>query len=973
MGNICRSAKNNLSSRQRPIHNTERSKPINNWDVNDVFEWLSRVDDGALEELARKFRTNKIRGSILHHMKEVQLVEMNVVLGDRILFEKRKIELFQKYNYIPTLHHELTEDNLNKLMDRDMMSTNAFEIDACSRCSGHSAHSSVHNNRDKVETNDPEIVNKHYWEPQHPPMPYKHPPMPYKHPPTVRNGANTCISHHITTDITCINTMETSKKEVAKSEDNINCSRGGDSDDNDELIDVSDLDYDSLANVDHKQLYNALIDQNIIFDSLMKVYSNEQQSYIDVASILTKHNLYFVSAQNYQIWQEFETRTKIAQLVKNEHQIIDKETAINLRVNLDIVDNEKFGILRRISKINSRILNFLMGRTNKEIQLNIILNENTMESLPSLFYLNKKDMVKDVNYVEIENVDIIESKYMDEFMTYVFDDIAWIDEEYKYNSKIVTLQNYQSNGVIDKLNQRKNSFCKMFCIKNHKTIKCSVYNGHKVESNHNHNRFIDFQNNICPYEIHLLDFTDLQNCFTLNNVTCELKSNNLRHEWITHLDYILHINECKNDCNFPNQNEKQFASRMDDFDDAKSEFTGNINFVFGEYLNYWALGYKNSVKPNYNTLKQELLQNKYATLTSKEYYKLYELCTKYSVQNIKAHDVGVNNKNFDVAKGSSITINHIISLKLYTDFGEITLEYKKHCRRYNKDEPLNILIRRNSEIAHWCRYLKESCTFYGQLMEKNMVVYTGLNAKLLFDSLQTHFECPISTTTEISVAQLFSDGDGIMLTLKRANPKTRFFDVSQLSQFSHEEERLFTGASLRICDIYIDCKHSDNFVSAIGMFEQIICGKFIDGGIEIQNKLYSLVSCVIEQITFVDTLQQTVAGCYHFLQQEEYDTDSIINDFIDRYQNQCSSNIAGKIMKRTSIVAAITFINDYKPLNQYIIELFKHFVNKIQSGNEIWVNFFELEKIKNIKLKNALQKYITTTSAKSVQQYEWHI
>eukprot|EP01084_Bolivina_argentea_P079036 143431_1 len=896
MGNICRSAKNNLSSRQRPIHNTERSKPINNWDVNDVFEWLSRVDDGALEELARKFRTNKIRGSILHHMKEVQLVEMNVVLGDRILFEKRKIELFQKYNYIPTLHHELTEDNLNKLMDRDMMSTNAFEIDACSRCSGHSAHSSVHNNRDKVETNDPEIVNKHYWEPQHPPMPYKHPPMPYKHPPTVRNGANTCISHHITTDITCINTMETSKKEVAKSEDNINCSRGGDSDDNDELIDVSDLDYDSLANVDHKQLYNALIDQNIIFDSLMKVYSNEQQSYIDVASILTKHNLYFVSAQNYQIWQEFETRTKIAQLVKNEHQIIDKETAINLRVNLDIVDNERFGILRRISKIDSKILNFLMRRTKKEIQLNIILNENTMESLPSLFYLNKKDMVKDVNYVEIENVDIIESKYMDEFMTYVFDDIAWIDEEYKYNSKIVTLQSYHSNAIINKLNDRKKSFCKKYSIKNHKTIKCSVYNGHKVKRNQNHNKVIDFQNNIHVYQIQPLDLEDLKNCFTLNNLTCQLKSNNLRHQWMTHIDYITHINKCQNDNNKDEELNVNTIESMNTINNSiNSESSDDVNFVFGEYLNYWVSGYENSVTPKYHTLKQELLQNKHAKLSLKEYYQLYKACTIYSIENIKAHDVGVNNQEFDVQKGSSITINHIISLKLYTDYGHITLEYKKHCRRYNKDEPLQDLIQRNSEVAHWCRYLKESCTFYGQPMDKNMVVYTGLNTTFVFDSLKTHFECPISTTAEFSVAQQFGHG-GIILKLKRANPKTRFFDVSQLSQFEHEEERLFTGASLRICNIYINLKQSDNFVSAIGMFEQIISGQFIDGGIETQNKLYSLVSCVMEHTTFIDTFMQCVTQSYqstnvdmmHFLQQEEYDTDSIITDFIHLYQRQCS-------------------------------------------------------------------------------------
>ena len=75
------------------------------------------------------------------------------------------------------------------------------------------------------------------------------------------------------------------------------------------------------------------------------------------------------------------------------------------------------------------------------------------------------------------------------------------------------------------------------------------------------------------------------------------------------------------------------------------------------------------------------------------------------------------------------------------------------------------LSSKNSQIAHWCRYLKEACMFYGQSM-KNKTFYTGLNPKLLFKSLKQHFECPISTTTEISVAEQFCDGDGIILKLK---------------------------------------------------------------------------------------------------------------------------------------------------------------------------------------------------------------
>ncbi len=88
--------KNNFAADERPVRNTERSnlitssKPIDKWDVQDVFNWLSHIDDDALHELAVKFRKNKICGCILDNVKEVQLVEMDVALGDRMLFNQKK-------------------------------------------------------------------------------------------------------------------------------------------------------------------------------------------------------------------------------------------------------------------------------------------------------------------------------------------------------------------------------------------------------------------------------------------------------------------------------------------------------------------------------------------------------------------------------------------------------------------------------------------------------------------------------------------------------------------------------------------------------------------------------------------------------------------------------------------------------------------------------------------------------------------
>jgi len=107
-------------------------------------------------------------------------------------------------------------------------------------------------------------------------------------------------------------------------------------------------------------------------------------------------------------------------------------------------------------------------------------------------------------------------------------------------------------------------------------------------------------------------------------------------------------------------------------------------------------------------------------------------------------------------------------LKLYIDYENVQREF----RRLNQQETLKNFINRNSKIDHWCRYLKESCTFYGTLMRVTDRVWSGLNHYLMFDSLQQYFECPLSTSSNASVAANHVE-NGIILLLKRANSKTR--------------------------------------------------------------------------------------------------------------------------------------------------------------------------------------------------------
>eukprot|EP01084_Bolivina_argentea_P231209 389952_1 len=198
-------------------------------------------------------------------------------------------------------------------------------------------------------------------------------------------------------------------------------------------------------------------------------------------------------------------------------------------------------------------------------------------------------------------------------------------------------------------------------------------------------------------------------------------------------------------------------------------------------------------------------------------------------------------------------------------------------------------------------------------MSKTLTLYCGLNKMLLFDSLEQHFQCPISTTVNPSIANGFGSG-GIMLQLKRANSKTRYFDVSWLSVHKSEKERLIMGSSLKIHDIYIRVKSTKKYVNAIRLLEQLTTGKFIDTTDESEKELYFLIKTYLEQ-----------------------------ND-TDDYQLK------------------------------YIKALFENMLNRILI-NVIWMNENELTKIKHTKLRQWINKIsnITSTTINFVLQLDWRI
>eukprot|EP01084_Bolivina_argentea_P259257 437398_1 len=498
---------------------------------------------------------------------------------------------------------------------------------------------------------------------------------------------------------------------------------------------------DVLSPINDEKQDADILNEEIVYSSLIKTYKPTTETYIDVACILTPKQLYFASAMNYKIWAQLRDRTKINEIIneqnKNNDLKIDKEAALQLTHNLDLISDT--------CNLHT-ITDYFEEKTKDQIKKSILLNTNPIKSITDLFkQINTKD-VKCVKQVKISRFysENIQENIKDELLRYIFNGIEFSDAQRLNDSLIITLQSYHSNTKLNDWRKRTNDYLSTSNINKlsflNNEIKLSSYRGDKAEYVHSELRVVDLS---------IFDMVGVAEVYKnaygfiitggKHELLCALNSNNIRHEWITHLDYAVlrhkkHATFYHLDLgNIPQIPDKLVNSVTNTENDSKTDEL-ITRFSFGVYLNYWEDGFENSVLPIYQTLKDELLNNTIERLSVDNYYQLYEECLqlmKEKGHNIKAHNIGINNAKFNIPEGTSITINHLISLKLYTDFGTIQNEFKKHCRKHYKNESINSFIKRNSQIAHWCRYLKESCTFYGKLMSKKRYLLLWIEQKFI--------------------------------------------------------------------------------------------------------------------------------------------------------------------------------------------------------------------------------------------------
>eukprot|EP01084_Bolivina_argentea_P241872 405900_1 len=116
---------------------------------------------------------------------------------------------------------------------------------------------------------------------------------------------------------------------------------------------------------------------------------------------------------NYHIWMDMKDRTKIDEVVYEDHAIISKVDAEKLSKNLDITDDQKIN--------QTQVVTYFIGKSKYRIKLDILLNPDAIDCITSIF--------KSVKYVQIQNIECICSSLIDKFMNFVFEKIPLIEQD----------------------------------------------------------------------------------------------------------------------------------------------------------------------------------------------------------------------------------------------------------------------------------------------------------------------------------------------------------------------------------------------------------------------------------------------------------------------------------------------------------------------------------------------------------------
>ena len=289
-----------------------------------------------------------------------------------------------------------------------------------------------------------------------------------------------------------------------------------------------------------------------------------------------------------------------------------------------------------------------------------------------------------------------------------------------------------------------------------------------------------------------------------------------------------------------NVNSNKFLTDFNKINDNNNN--GYINYCFGNEFSYPYL------RPLYPSYYFELLNNDIHQIEDDDFKielnNAKNIRKNGYIQVLKA-DRGY--PYYGVSSGDSFPVSSLLSILFYTNWDELCQKFRLSFYQKQKPKKAGYYNKKGEECdeddygAEWYSgdsipfyffglFLFIGIEFYGTKgsINDSLTFYHGLSCKMTFDTLSTLFSSPTSVTPNERIAKQFATENGIILILKAQfkgpHNNTKYLDVSEISDHTGEEERIYFGRynCLLISDIISQPNNKE-----LGKYESVNFEKYL--------------------------------------------------------------------------------------------------------------------------------------------------
>ena len=194
-----------------------------------------------------------------------------------------------------------------------------------------------------------------------------------------------------------------------------------------------------------------------------------------------------------------------------------------------------------------------------------------------------------------------------------------------------------------------------------------------------------------------------------------------------------------NDDEEKTEEHKQAVSGINNSVKAQKQSTNNC-YSFGHRFYYWEW-YKNRdeedveynigysycewyIDRKYKNLKEELLDNEISNLDQNKWDKtMFEV--KMNMPSIHRKQLLSDKRgkklHYGIKAQETISIEHLLSVKLYTSFDVLSFKFSTTFRKLNKNESNKQLKERNAQYSNWSRLLRETVECFGTRVDESAI------------------------------------------------------------------------------------------------------------------------------------------------------------------------------------------------------------------------------------------------------------